>query len=813
MILSDFKSAFRDLRRNKLLAAINVLGLSVGISACLIVYLITSYELSFDNFQPDRDRIYRVYSKFQGTFEGTNTGVPTALPGLVKTYFTGIASLTNFFTWSCGVTVPMDDEEARDLGNHDKIIVAAPDYFDVFDYYEWVIGNPEQSLSEPLQVVITESRAKIYFGDVDLANVIGRTLHYQDSLVVTVSGIIKDIKQYTDLDFTDFISFSTVKSSWLEGSKFQLDTWNAVNSSSQFFIKLSEGTSPEKVESQFSRIKDMYEANESKWDAWRPLPKMQPMSELHLNSEFGIFDHSRAVLDESTLYILIAVAALLITMAVINFINLETAQASRRAKEVAVRKVLGGSRPKLVVRFLSESFILCFLAAILSMCWTESAFNYFSEYMPSGLVYTPGSPAILLMLFCCVVVVTLLAGLYPAFIIASYRPALALKNQVKVNSGTSQSARVRKGLTIVQFSFSQIFLTVTLIVAFQLYFMTNKDLGFDPDAVVCVNTPEHGSDNQRQAFADALTAIPAIKTFTRQVTAPMANTTYSQEMSFERGNETLKHHIHVKMADTSYLKVYGMELLAGRRLFPIDSMKELLINETCMRLLGFATPEEAVGQTIDKNKTIVGVIQDFHTASMHVAIEPTVISYADDESEFGIRLNTPGNHVGYISNGLSKIEAAWKKIYPDDTFRATFLTDAIQRFYENEQRTGKLSVAATIIALFISSLGLFGLTTFTVLQRTKEIGIRRVLGASVNSILVLFSKDFVKLVMIAFVVSTPIAYYVMDEWLNNFAYRIEMTAWIFLASVFLSMLVAFATICFRTLHAAKANPVESLRYE
>lgn len=812
-MFNNFKFAFRDLQRNKLLAAINVLGLSVGISACLIIYLITSYELSFDTFQKDRDKIYRVYSKFEGAFEGTNIGVPTALPVFVKTHCTGIEALTNFHTLSCGVTLPMEGAAGRDFLNHDKIIIAAPDYFDVFDYYEWVIGNPGESLTEPFRVVLTESRAETYFGDDDPASLIGRTVHYQDSLVVTVSGIVKDIKQHTDLDFTDFISFSTIKSSWLEGNKFELNTWNTVNSSSQFFIKLSDGTPAERIESQLARIREIYEANVSKWDAWRPEPRMQPLSALHLNSEFGIFDHSRAVMEEPTVYVLIAVAALLLIMAVINFINLETAQASRRAKEVAIRKVLGSSRRKLVVRFLSESFILCFMAAMLSICWTELVFQYFPEYMPSGLVFTPTSPAILLMLFCVVVAVTLLAGLYPAFIIASYRPVLALKNQVQRSTGTSQSAHIRKGLTVVQFSFSQIFLTGSLIVALQLHFMVNKDLGFDPDAVVCISTPEDGSENQRQAFANALAAIPEIKAFTRQMTAPIANTTYSQEMSFDRGKETLKHHINVKRADTSYLKVYDIELLAGRALFPIDSMKELLINETCMRLLGFTAPHQAIGQAIEENTTIVGVVKDFHTASMHAAIEPTIIVYADDDSEFGIRLTARTNQVSDISFGLSKIEASWERIYPEEPFHASFLIDTIRRSYENEQRAGKLSIGATFIALIISSLGLFGLTTFTVLQRTKEIGIRRVLGSSVNGILILFSKDFLKLIVIAFILSVPIAYYLMEQWLNNFSYRIDMTVWIFLASASLSMLVAFSTICFRTLHAAKTDPVKSLRYE
>lgn len=813
MLLNNFKSIVRDLWRNKLLAAINVLGLSVGIGGCLIIYLITSYELSFDTFQEDRDRIYRIYSKFDGSFEGTNVGVPTALPIFIKDHCTGIDALTNFHTLNCDITIPVEDAESRALGNYNKIIIAAPDYFDVFNYYEWVAGDPVQSLAEPFRVVLTESRARTYFGDSRPATVIGREVHYQDSLIVTVSGIVKDIKQNTDLDFTDFISFITVERSWLEDNKLQLNTWNAVNSSSQLFVKLSDGITCEDVEAQVVRIPEMYETELGKWDEWRPASRMQPLSSIHLNSKFGIFDHSRPVMDKSTLFILIAVAALLLIMAVINFINLETAQASRRARGVAIRKVLGSSRRKLIFRFLFESFILCILAAMLAMCWTELTFAYFPEYIPEGLVFDPASWTMLMFSFSCAVVVPLLAGLYPAFIIAAYKPAIALRNQVRRRGGTSHSEYIRKGLTIAQFSFSQILLTGSFIVGLQLYFMANKELGFDADSVVCVNTPEDGSEIQRQAFGNELRAVPEVKAFAVQMSAPVADATFSQEMSFFNGKETLKHNFQVKMADTSYLAVYGLELLAGRNLLPLVSMKELLINEASVRFLGFTDPKQAVGQTLDENKTIVGVLKDFHTASMHQPIEPIVVAYSADESGFAIRLNMPKNKAADVSAGLSRIETAWNKIYPDEPFRADFLGDTIRRFYENERRAGKLSVMATIIALVISSLGLFGHTTFITLQRTKEIGIRKVLGATVNSIVFLFSKDFLKLVLIAFIFSTPFAYYLMDNWLNNFAYRINMRVWIFAASAIMLMIVAFATICFRTLHAARADPVKSLRYE
>lgn len=812
MIIKDLTFAFRNLRRNKLLAAINVLGLSIGISACLVIFLIANYEMSFDRFQPEKDRIYRVYSSFSGVFSGLNRGIPTAVPVAVRDNFSGVESVTNFHTFSGQVDIPDDKGIRKDFGNYEKIIIADPEYFEVFSYYQWVEGNPIQSLSEPFKVVISESRAKTYFGDLNPLDIIGREIHYRDSLVVTVSGIVKDITERTDLDFTDFISFGTIEKSWLNENNIQLNNWSSTNSSSQLFIKLALGTTADKIEVQIPKLAYTYKEN-NKSPQWNNTPKLQPLGDLHFNYEIGIFDNSRSVAGKSTLQILVVVAALLLTIACINFINLQTAQASRRAKEVGVRKVLGSSRRKLIVQFLVESFILCVLAVILSVVIADFSLQFFSDSIPQGLVFDITDPIIAIFLISCIIVVTLLAGLYPAFVLSSYQPALALKNLAHSNTATSRSAFIRKGLTIFQFSFSQILIIGTIAIGLQLDYMLNKDLGFSSDAVVFVRTPWWEKMEKRLTFKNELEQIPEIETLSTHGAPPSSANSASGVMAFDNGKEVLSHNVYMKHGDTSYIRVYDIKLLAGRNLLPIDTAHEYLINEKYMHLLGFTEPRDVLGKTVNEKATIAGVVKDFHTQSLHAEITPTIISYRANDDGFGIKLATPRNKFADMKPALGKIETAWKKIYPDEKFEYSFMNDTIKKFYETEQRIGKLARIATGIAILISCLGLFGLSSFTVIQRTKEIGIRKVLGATVNSILFLLSKDFLKLVVIAFIISAPIAYYVAGWWLKDFAYRVDITAWIFVASGSASIIIALITISFRTVSAAKSDPVKSLRYE
>lgn len=809
MIIKDIIFALRNIGRKKLLTVINVLGLATGVTACLVIFLIAAYELSVDRGVPGRDRIYRMYSSFSGVFTGTNPGVPTGVADFVRDRFTGIDALTNFHTWSAHVSIPTG---GKDLDEHRDIVLADPEYFHVFTHYKWVVGDPHASLSKPFQVVLTESRARTYFGDIDMRTIPGMEVVYDDSLRVTVSGIVEDLTGPTDLSFTDFISLSTAEKSWLNGNIMEPDNWTNVNSACQVFIKLSPGSTFANVEQQMGLLGEKVREFEEN-GGFSNVLKLQPFPQIHFGTELGIFDSSRSVMERSTIDILVTVAILLLVIAVVNFVNLETAQGALRAKEVGVRKVLGSSRVNLITRFLVESFVLTFFAVVIAAALAPLVFGWFKEFIPEGLVFRFSDPLVWAFLGGCLVTVTLLAGLYPAFILSSYQPALALKNVSAVSPSTTRSAALRQVLTVFQFTVAQILVIATVVMALQLDFMVNKELGFAREGIVNVHTPWMGTVAQREVFRNELEKIPGIERVSLQNQAPSAPGYNSRVMDFDNGQEVVKHNVLVKWADTSYVDLYSITLLAGRNFVPQDEPGECIINETYMRQLGFANPHDALGKVVGEKYTIVGVAADFHARSLHHAIEPTAVYYSLKGSSVGIKLPVDGRRLRDMKETIDQIGAAFKTVYPDATFEYAFLDDAIRRFYENEQRTGKLARAATGVAILVSCLGLFGLSTFTVIQRTKEIGIRKVLGATVSSILILLSRDFMKLVILAFLLAAPLAWYVSEWWLKDFVYKMSLSVWIFPACAAFSVLIAFATIGFRALRAAAANPVETLRYE
>jgi ABC-type antimicrobial peptide transport system permease subunit len=802
--------AWRSLLRNKLHSFINVTGLAIGVSACMVIYLIVNFELSFNKQHQGYDRIYRVHSSFQGVFSGLNRGTPTATGQTIKDEFKGVEAVASFQVFGGKVEIPSGSEK-KNLEQQSKIILAGPSFFSVFQSYEWVTGSPE-SLTEPFKVVLTQSRAKTYFGTDDPSVVIGKEIIYRDSLNTTVAGIVKDLPFNTDIDMTDFISYSTIENSWLKKSVVQLNDWQSVNSSSQLFVLLDETSDVTKFTEQFSILRKRYK-EKSTWDVENTF-SAQPLSNLHYNNDTGIFDYSRSPAHVPTLTILIVVAALLLIIGAINFINLETAQAVRRAKEVGVRKTLGSSRIALISQFLYQSLIITLIAIIIALPLTELALKAFSDFVPVGVTLSIKEVAPFLMGI--VVVIGLLAGMYPAFIMSSFLPALALKNQVHATSGTSRSAFLRKSLIVFQFAIAQVLIIFTLAVGWQISFMLNKDIGFKKDAVVYIYTPWHEKASKIGVLKNELAQISEITDMCLSDAPPSANGWSSNTVEYkpEQG-EVIKVNAFRKFGDPKYLEFYGMKLLGGRNLRPTDSLREFVINETLMTQLGFSKPEEAVGQFInysERDYPIVGVVGDFHIQSLHNKVEPVIIGNDVDFNCFNIRLST-ANGPDDFKAGIAKIEAAWKKVYPNEKFTHTFLDETLKNFYESEKRVAKLVRTAMFMAVFISCLGLFGLASFTTTQRMKEISIRKVLGSSVSGIVVMLSKDFIFLILIAFVIASPVGWYAVNRWLQDFAYRMDLNAWLFIVTVAAGVIIAFITVGYQTLRAANSNPVNALRNE
>lgn len=800
--------SFRNLWRNKFHSAINIFGLAIGISACLVIFLLVRFELSYNKGFTGYEHIYRIHSSFSGLFSGLNRGAPTATAPYIKENFKGIEAVTHFHTYSA--TVKAASGTQQDFGNQDKLALTSPDYFKIFDSYQWLAGSPEQSLSQPHQVVLTDDKAKLYFGDLPADQYLNKELLYRDSLRLTVSGVVAKLPFNTDLEITDFISFATIESSWLKKSYGRVD-WSSVNSSSQVFIKADANTTYADIEAQLPLLAARYK-EKSTWDAENKF-NLQPLADLHYNAGSGIFDFSREPAHMPTLTTLSIVAILLLLIGCINFINLETAQAVRRAKEVGVRKVMGSDRARLIIQFIAESTLITFISLLLALPFTEGGLIFFSEFIPKGVGFNVVDALPFLGLI--LVTVGVLAGAYPAFILSSFLPALALKNAAYAGNSQSGSAFLRKTLIVFQFTFAQILIIGTLVVGWQIRFILNKDLGFNKEAVIYFDTPWWEKAEKIELLKNEIKTLSDVKDFSMSDAPPSANGWSSSTLEHKNKTGVSKVNTFRKNGDTAYLDFYNIKLVAGRNLLESDTIKELLINETLLKNLGFDSPDQAVGEIVSFNNAqlpIVGVVKDFHIQSVHNTIEPVVLGCENKNFNcFNLRLHNEDG--ANLKASLDKIESAWKKIYPETPFAYTFLDDTIKNFYQSEQRISKLINTATLFAIFISCLGLFGLASYSTTQRTKEIGIRKVLGASVQQITLLLSREFLIFVFIAFVLAVPIAIWGSNLWLKGYAYHIDLNIWMFIVTALAALVIAFVTISLKTVRAAQRNPVDSLRHE
>ncbi len=817
MILPNLKPAIRQFKRNKLHAVINILGLSIGMAACLVIYLITSHELGFDTFRQGGDRIYRIYSRFSGTFDGTNRGVAAPLGLWCRENLKGVEQVAPMHTYNAQLRVVHPGGEMKDMGNQSDITRVTPDYFHLFKDYKWLTGTPETALSQPYSVVLTEKKAKQYFGLDDPSDAVGKQLLYGDSLFVTVTGIIQAETRQTDLYFNDFISFATLDAFRQFRRGITLDDWSSTNSSSQLFIQLDPNTTAENIQAQLKGAEELYKKAGSEW-GFVASYLLQPLADLHFNTEIGIFDQTPwSAASKSTMHLLVLIAALLLLIAAINFINLETAQSTLRAREIGVRKALGSSRGALIRQFLGETFILTVVSVGLAVVLTQWALHYFKEFIPEGVQFQPGNPATLAFLLATTIGVTLLAGAYPAFILSAFRPALALKDRVWVSLRGSGSLNLRRGLVIFQFIVAQVLILGTLAIGGQIRYMLNKDLGFDQDALIQFSTPWQDTTGRKLVLYQELRNIPGVLSVSLN-DGPPAESGYSSSIIwYNNGKEEVSHNVFRKFGDTAFIHLYDLELLAGRNVLPSDTVKEFIINETYARQLGFAAPEDAINKMLKYQSSlmpIVGVVEDFHIFSLHQAIEPTAIACAmEDFTEFGLKLQTTGRNAADFTAVVEKIKEKWTGLYPEEPFDYSFLDESIAKFYEAEQRTSKLAKTATIMAILLSCLGLLGLVSFSALQRTREIGIRKVLGASVASIVSLLSREFIWLIGIAFMIAAPLAWFFARQWLNKFAYHYNLNWTLFILTGLIAIAIAFLTMSIQSIRAARANPAESLKSE
>ncbi|GAB4017247.1 permease prefix domain 2-containing transporter [Spirosoma koreense] len=811
MIRNYVKTALRNLTKHKVSTLINLFGLTLGVTACLVIYLITNYELSYDTFHPDGERIYRLVGEAQYGAAGEKHPVgfvPNAMPAGIRQEIAGLETVAAFHTIESDVLIPNGQEKPtrfesrRRMGGNADLVVVEPTYFDLFKY-QWLAGDPKTALNEPFKVVLSEKKARTYFGDLPVDQVLGKEVIYEDSVRTRVAGIVKDWTQPSDFTFTDFISFATIRASQLNRS-IDLDQWDDIWSASQAFVKLPPGATPAQFTAPFRRFGKAHFQKEL-----RLIPALQPLSDIHFNKDYADNYSRKAHLP--TLYGLMAIAGFILLIAAINFINLATAQSVQRAKETGVRKVLGSSRSHLVFQFLSETTFLTLLAVLIALLLANPILSVFQSLTPVGLTFNLISWQTLAFSLVITIMTSLLSGFYPSWVLSSYQPALTLKGQTALQGG--QKGYLRKGLIIFQFTVSLVFIIGTLMVSRQLNFMRNKDLGFSTNAIIEINTLR---DDRSLVLAQKIKQLSGVERVTMEWFPPMGNSYMMTKLKY-KGKKELEMDVSAKIGDENFIPLYQLRLLAGRNYHKSDSLREMVINATYAKALGFKKPVDALNQFVEmqgKQIPIVGVVADFHQQSFHEKINATFIGYLPRQSKnIGVKLATPNGQLSEIKTTLAGIEQAWKTVYPDNRFDYTFLDDSIAKLYEKEQKTAQLVNTATIIAILISCMGLFGLATFTAEQRTKEIGIRKVLGASVASIMALLSVDFLKLVVVALLIASPIAWWAMGQWLSDFAYKVELSWWIFALAGLLAVGIALLTVSFQSLKAALVNPVKSLRTE
>ena len=812
MFKNYFLVALRNFKRNKVFALINILGLSIGISASLVIFLIVQHEFSYEKSWTDKDRIYRVVTNMHfPDADFKNSGVPGPLPAAMIKEIPGVESSAYFWAGSdeYKVAVRSSSNKQTTFKKQKHIILASSDYFQLF-HYRWLVGSVENSLSTPNKVVITESRAKDYFGSTPLTEAIGQVITYNDSIPATITGIVKDPEEVTDFTFKEFLSIATFAQQLKEHGG---EDWGSVSSASQFFIKLQTGVDPIKIDKQLPALRKAHSKN-----AYLDTDHfLQPITDIHFNQDFDNFNQQLG--HKPTLYGLLAVAAFLLLLGCINFINLTTAQATKRAKEIGIRKTMGSSKGKLVFQFLSETFLLTSAATIASIALTPAILKIFSDFVPDGLnINLSRQPGLLVFIPLLLVLVSLCSGLYPAMILSKYQPALVLKNIAQPNASTSRRAWVRKTLTVSQFVIAQFFIIATIIVGKQITFSLNKDLGFKKEAILNFTVPHNFErpDNKQFVLQQKLKSIPGIQGMSLAGAPPATTGIAIQTMKFKKDGREIETSVQVKHADTNYVGLYHIKLLAGRNLRQSDTAAEYIINEAYAKFLGYKNPQDIVGKQIDHGNfslPIVGVVANLHTKSLHQAITPLAFtSQQEYHTTFHIAL-VPGNKDNEWKATIGQIGRAWKEVYPEDDFSYDFLDDSIAKFYKKEQDTARLLNWCTGLSVLISCLGLLGLVMYTTAQRTKEIGVRKVLGANVAQIVSLISKDFMQLVMLAFVITIPLAWMAMHNWLQNFAYRTTMSWWVFAVSGVLMFIVALLVLSIQIIRAANLNPVKSLRTE
>ena len=794
MFRNYFKIGWRNLLKHKGYSLINVLGLTLGITGAILIFTLVKYHLSFDTFHAKVERIYRVTTEFHQEEISREANVPQPIGKALRndhTFAEKIAMVYSDSDWLVSVPSSAEDKKFKET-----VAFAEPEFFDILDF-PLVQGDKNTILTEPNTAIITERIAKKIFGDQDPIN---QMIHLQNKWDFRITGVLQDLPVNTDRRDEIYLSYNNLKdyNAWLAG-----DSWQGVSGGMHCFMLLKPDVRPSEVDEAFPGLSEKYYDER---DAEIYQFKLQHISDIHFNPDLGGY------LAKKNLWALSLIGLFLIITACVNFINLATAQALRRAKEIGVRKVLGGKRGQLFWQFIAETALITMLALIVAFALSQLALPYVNQLLDIQLQINIFQDVYLLIFLpILLLVVILLSGSYPGLIMAGFQPVMALKG--KLSQKHAGGFSLRRGLVVAQFVISQLLIIGTIVIANQMRYARQTDMGFTKDAIVMLPVPEK-EKSKLSAFDSEVSQLAGVEKIAFCSRAPASESWASVTVHFGSRTEEENFDITVKAGDHQYVPTFNLQLVAGRNFQPSDTVREFLLNETAVRRFGERSPGDVIGKgmQIGLNNsvgTIVGVVKDFHNRSFHETIAPLCITTSTKwYSNCAVKIN-PTN----LQPTLSALETSWKEVFPDYVFEYVFLDEQIARFYETDNMIFRLIQIFASIAIIIGCLGLYGLVSFMAAQKTKEVGVRKVLGASLHSILWLFGKEFTGLLILAFVIAAPLAWWVMQNWLENFTYRIEIGVGIFVLAIAATFLVAMLTVSFQSIRAALASPIDSLRSE
>jgi len=808
MIKNNIKTAWRSLLRNKSYAFINVVGLAIGIAACLLIFLIVNFETSFDNFHKNKGQIYRIISATH-TPQGVNLGGGVPLPTAegMRLDFPQLKQVAAIMLQSGSHFTIGDNSSGQTakIFKEDDAFYAEPQFFNIFNF-GWLAGDKKTALSEPFTVALTQDEADKFFGD--WHNAMGKVIKLENKKNYKVTGILKNMPANTDFPLKVVMSYVSIQ---IKGSDYYDNTkdWVSIFGGNNCFIVLPEGQNI----SQFNNQLTAFVKKHKPADYAKDNMQLQALGDMHYDSEVQLFTSD--AFSKSLINSISLVGLFLLIIACVNFINLATAQAVNRSKEVGIRKVLGSNREQLVIHFISETLIVTVFAVALSILIAEAVLPYINHLLDiklsSAFIL---APSVILFLILVIVGVTLLAGLYPAMILSGFNPITALKN--KFVSAKSGGVSLRRGLVILQFCIAQVLVIGTLVIIKQVDYFKSKPLGFSKDAVVTVPFPNDSVNLTRiNTLRDQLLQQPGISKVSFSFATPSDNVGWSTDFKYNNSSKQTDFNADLKWADVDYFSLYQLQFVAGHVYAKTDTVHEYVVNEALLKKLGVTNPNDAIGKNLElfndktKNAHIVGVVKDFNVRSLKHDIPPVIMAaYKPVYQIINIKIQ-PTN----IKESLASIQHLWNNTFPDNLYEYQFLDTKIAAYYKSEEQESELCKIFAGIAIFISCLGLYGLISFMALQRTREVGIRKTLGASVSSIVYLFSKEFTILILLSFAISAPLGWYFMNKWLMDITYRITLGPGIFLLAIAASIVIAWLTVGYKAVSAALANPVKSLRSE